>query len=120
MKTITGIRFLILAILLIPYNASGQALPSWWEQAVLEAQKDGYTLATQADLNTLYESGQDILIVDVRPEYEYKSDHLPQAVNMEFHLGDRLELKPQKRGAFQKLLGPDKNRTIVIYCRSFR
>ena len=48
-------------------------------------------------------------------------DHFFRAGNdRTFDLGDRLGLKPQKANAFEKFLGADKNRVIVIYCRSFR
>ena len=40
--------------------------------------------------------------------------------NFEIDLGDRLDLKPQKADGFRKILGTDKSRLIVIYCRSFR
>ncbi|NIR14240.1 MAG: rhodanese-like domain-containing protein, partial [Desulfobacterales bacterium] len=69
---------------------------------------------------SLYQSGKDFKILDVRPDYEYERAHLPQAANLEFHLGERLTLDPAKRKEFEKLLGSNKDRTIVIYCRSFR
>ncbi len=95
-------------------------MPLWWEQAEAEAEREGYDLIALDDLQGLYDSDKDFLIVDVRPDYEYKSGHLPNAANIEFHLGERLALDDLKRKAFEDLLGPDKNRTIVIYCRSFR
>lgn len=92
----------------------------YWERAKEEAKREGYFLVTYESLKTLYDSKADFMIVDVRPCYEYKDGHLPKAVNLEFDLGDRLGIKPEKREAFEKLLGPDKDRLIVIYCRSFR
>jgi hypothetical protein len=38
--------------------------------------------------------------VDVRPDYEFKTGHLPGAKNFEIDLGDWLDLKPQKADAF--------------------
>jgi len=98
----------------------GGETPTWWKQAADEAERDGYDLLHPAALKGLYDSGENFLIVDVRAEYEYQQGYLPDAVNFEFDLGDRLQLKPEKRQAFEKLLGPDKNRKIIIYCRSFR
>ena len=98
----------------------GREPPSWWPQALKEAQKDGYGLTTPPEAQALYASAANFIVVDVRPDYEYKSGHLPQADNFEIDLGDRLDMKPEKRTAFEKILGSDKNRLIVIYCRSFR
>ena len=85
-----------------------------------ESQKDGYALTTPQEIQNLYATGTNYIIVDVRPDYEFKAGHLPGAKNFEIDLGDRLDLKPQKADAFSKVLGTDKNREIVIYCRSFR
>jgi phage shock protein E len=94
--------------------------PIWWDQAKVEAEKEGYGLITLDELKSLYDAGKPVLILDVRPDYEYQRGHLPNAVNLEFDLGERLTLKPEKRKTFEELLGPDKDRTVVIYCRSFR
>ena len=94
--------------------------PVWWPSALAESQKDGYALTTPQEIQNLYTSGTNHIIVDVRPDYEFKAGHLPGAKNFEIDLGDRLDLKPQKADAFSKVLGTDKNREIVIYCRSFR
>ncbi len=95
-------------------------MPVWWSSALTEAQKDGYALTSPEEIQALYASGGDYSMLDVRPDYEFKAGHLPGAKNFEIDLGDRLELKPQKAKAFEKVLGTDKNRVIVIYCRSFR
>ena len=94
--------------------------PVWWPSALAEAQKDGYALITPQEIQNLYASGNEFSMVDVRPDYEFKTGHLPGAKNFEIDLGDRLDLKLQKADAFKKVLGTDKNRGIVIYCRSFR
>ena len=95
-------------------------MTSWWKQAADEAKRDGYSLVTLEDLKKLYETKEQFLIVDTRTGYEYNAGHLPNAVCFEFDLGDKLQFKPEKKSAFLKLLGPDKNRKIIIYCRSFR
>jgi len=94
--------------------------PVWWPSALAEAQKDGYALITPQEIQNLSASGNNTIIVDVRPDYEFKTGHLPGAKNFEIDLGDRLDLKPPKADAYKKVLGTDKNRGIVIYCRSFR
>jgi 3-mercaptopyruvate sulfurtransferase SseA len=92
---------------------------SWLQQARLEANQDGYALITIHDLKVLYDSGKEFTTIDVRPEYEFHEGHLPHAISIEFDLGDKLELKSDKKLKFISLLGQNINRTIVIYCRSF-
>ena len=117
---ITIIRFLLVIFLLRAGITIAEEQPLWWEQAEAEARREGYDLITLDELESLYQSGKDFIILDVRPDYEYKRAHLPKAANLEFHLGERLTLDPAKQKEFEKLLGPNKDRTIVIYCRSFR
>jgi len=117
-------EILILALASMgPLNAAAVSNPeqpaAWLQQARDEARQDGYELISALELKTLYESGKKFTIIDVRPGYEYQDGHLPHAENLEFDLGDRLEVKPEKQESFIKLLGPDKDRLIVIYCRSF-
>ena len=111
---------LILLMLVVTGPSWSSDNPVWWPSALAEAQKDGYGLTTPDEIQALYASSDNYLIVDVRPDYEFKAGHLPGAKNFEIDLGDRLGLKPPKADAFEKVLGADKNRTIVIYCRSFR
>ncbi len=110
----------ILLVLVFIGPSWGKDTPVWWPSALAEAQKDGYALTTPEETQSLYASGNNFFIVDVRPDYEFKTGHLPEAKSFEIDLGDRLDLKPQKADAFRKVLGTDKNRLIVIYCRSFR
>ena len=119
-KRFISITFFVIFLFLFTIPTFGKEMPLWWEQAEAEAEREGYDLITLDDLEKLYDSDKDFLIVDVRPDYEFNSGHLPKAANIEFHLGERLALDDSKRKAFEDLLGPDKNRTIVIYCRSFR
>jgi len=113
-------RAMLVALAVLTSTAMAADRPSWWDGAASEAKAEGYGLITAEELNDLSDTNPDLLILDVRPDYEYRAGHLPGAVNLEFDLGDRLELKPDKRAAVKKLLGPDRNRPIVIYCRSFR
>jgi phage shock protein E len=112
------ILVLVLGILTAA-GANSREQPAWLQQARGEAKQDGYELITAPELKALYESGKEFTIIDVRPEYEYRDGHLPQAKGLEFDLGDKLELKPEKQEALIRLLGPDKQRLIVFYCRSF-
>ena len=114
------IPILVLVLGFLTAAAAGsREEPAWLQQAMNEAKQDGYELITAPKLKALYESGKDFAIIDVRPEYEYRDGHLSNAVSLEFDLGDKLELKPEKEAALIHLLGPDKQRTVVFYCRSF-
>ena len=119
-KPLVFIKLLLALSLLFTTIAVAEDQPTWWDQAKVEAEKDGYSLITLDELKSLDDAGKPVLILDVRPDYEYQRGHLPNAVNLEFDLGERLTLTPEKRKAFEKLLGPDRDRTVVIYCRSFR
>ena len=120
MKHIPTILCLIFIIFSVSVPATSGEHPVWWKQVADEAQRDGYGLMTLDDLKKLYDSNAQFLIVDTRTGYEYNDGHLPRAVSMEFDPGDKLQLKPEKKAAFLKLLGPDKDRKIIIYCRGFR
>ena len=119
-KTVILPFILILLVLVLIGPSWGQDTPVWWPSAIAEAKKDGYALTSPEEIQALYASGSDYFILDVRPDYEFKTGHLPGAKNFEIDLGDRLGLKPQKANAFETILGEDKNRVIIIYCRSFR
>ena len=119
-KTVIPSSILILLLLVVIGPSWSRDNPVWWPSALAEAQKDGYTLTTPEEIQSQYASSYNYIILDVRPGYEFKAGHLPGAKNFEIDLGDRLELKPPKAEAFKNVLGTDKSRVIVIYCRSFR
>ena len=113
------VTFILVLAVQTAFGADSREQLAWLQQARDEAKQDGYELISAPELKALYESGKDFSIIDVRPEYEYRDGHLSHAKSLEFDLGDKLELKPDKQAALVHLLGPDKQRTIVIYCRSF-
>jgi phage shock protein E len=111
----------VAALLVLCGSASLAApKPGWWEQAHTEAVHDGYRLISVAGLDRLLKAEEPLLLLDVRPGYEFKAGHLPDSLNLEFHLGDRNRLSPAKQKALTKILGPDLERRVVIYCRSYQ
>ena len=118
-KCLLASPVILVLVLGLLTSAGSREEPSWLQQARDEAKNDGTELISVPELKALYESGKEFTIIDVRPEYEYRDGHLPQAKGLEFDLGDKLELKPEKQEALIRLLGPDKQRLIVFYCRSF-
>lgn len=100
------------------YAQEGDDHPIWWQDALEEAHREGYELIDTEQLDSILEDSR-VILVDVRPDYEYKEGHLPCSVNFPFNLGDKMLLPESKKRAFEELLGP-KDRPVVIYCRSFR
>lgn len=104
--------------LLFPLSAFAYEQPVWWADMERAAARDGYVLIAD---NALAVS--DALLLDVRPDYEFRGGHLEGAVNVEFPptdtAGDR-ELLASAVQAVESLAGQNRKRTIVVYCRSFR
>jgi hypothetical protein len=121
MKTCASVVLGLLLMITGTNNVwAGDPPPVWYPEALSEADKGGYALTSPEEISQLYASGKELLILDVRPDYEYRAGHLPEAKNFEIHLGDRLQMKPDKKKAFREVLGQEKDRLVVIYCRSFR
>ncbi|MCG8550508.1 MAG: rhodanese-like domain-containing protein [Desulfobacterales bacterium] len=89
---------------------------------VREVQRGGYGLVTTDELKKWIDSGKDIVIVDTMPyEASYKKNHVPEAVQFLFPIPDMDEWNTKETAGktqtdYEKLLGPDKNKIIVIYC----
>ena len=119
----TLIACALLALCLFPAAARADTDPDqavWIESARRDAERDGYRLVDVDALAQLIDSPEPPLLIDARADYEYDAGHIPTAKNFEFDLGDRSDLSSAKRQALLDMLGPDKNRRIVLYCRSFR
>lgn len=121
MKATTAIFILLFALcsfLAQPSTASENEV--WWDSAVKDAERDGYKLIDTKDLAQLLNSDSEAIIIDVRADYEHEAGRIPDSENLEFDLGDRTDITKEKKAAFVELLGENKQRRIVIYCRSFR
>ena len=87
-----------------------------------EVQRGGYDIVTTEELKGWIDSGKDMIIVDTMPyEQSYKKKHIPGAKQFlfpipEMEAWDDKETDGKTQEEFIKLLGPDKNKTIVIYC----
>jgi len=57
-----------------------------------------------------------MLIVDTMPADSFWKQHIPGAVNFLFERPELTQMSDKMRADFQRLLGPDKDRTIVFYC----
>ena len=89
---------------------------------VRDAQRGGYQLVGTEELKAWIDAGKDMVIVDTMPyEDSYKVNHVPGAVQFLFPIPDMPEWDLKETAGktqddFVKLLGPDKTKTIVIYC----
>jgi thiosulfate/3-mercaptopyruvate sulfurtransferase len=89
---------------------------------VRDVQKGGYELITTDELKAMLASGTEVLVIDTMPyEESYKKEHVPGAKQFLFPIPDMLEWDSSLTDGksvddFTALLGPDKQRTMVIYC----
>ncbi|WP_027358152.1 rhodanese-like domain-containing protein [Desulforegula conservatrix] len=82
-----------------------------------EVKRGGYEVVNTAELKKWIDEKKDIILVDTMPlESSYKKNHLPKALQMEFPIPEMTEIKPDVQDALVKLLGVEKNKTIVFYC----
>jgi rhodanese-related sulfurtransferase len=82
----------------------------------------GYGLVTAAELKKMMDEGKDMVIVDTMPyEDSYKKEHVPGAVQFLFPIPDMKEWDAKETGGktqadFEALLGPDKDKPVIVYC----
>lgn len=120
MSLLRAWTFATALLLVISAGPAAAVEPLWWPEAQASARRDGYRLVTLDELNDTLRRDPRSLLLDVRPDYEYRQGHIPGARNLEFHLGHRFRLEPSGRKAFKRLLGDDLQRPVLVYCRSFR
>jgi hypothetical protein len=95
-------------------NRSGAPQTPTWDDAVREAKDGGYRLLTTGELRALYEQNPPgLLLVDTRQDWEHRAGHIAGSVN--FSMEPTAWERWQKRASLEKLLGPDRLRTIVFY-----
>lgn len=79
-----------------------------------EAARGGYRLINTAELAKLYQQPPaNLLLVDTRQDWEYRSGHIKGAVD--FPMEPTWWSRWRARGPLGALLGPDKNRLVVFY-----
>ncbi len=89
---------------------------------VREVARGGYDVVTADELKKWMDEKKDMVIVDTMPyEASYKKGHVSGAVQLLFPIPEMNEWKTSETNGktktdFEALLGPDKNKIIVIYC----
>lgn len=87
-----------------------------------EVQRGGYDVITTEELKNLIDSDKDVLVVDTMPYADsYQKQHIPGAKQFLFPIPEMETWDTQKTDGktqddYVALLGPDKDKTIVIYC----
>jgi rhodanese-related sulfurtransferase len=82
-----------------------------------EVMRGGYKTVSTEELKKWIDEKKKMLIVDTMPyEDSYKKEHVPGAVQFEFPIPEVTNLDEKTKEAFLKVLGPDKDMPIVIYC----
>ncbi len=117
-KKVTG--FLALAAILLT------ALTIWfierpvipkqasWGDVLAEAERGGYEIISTEDLaKRIFEHPSEVLLVDTRQEWEYRTGHIKGAVN--FPMEPTCWARWTKAVELKKMLGPEKDRPLVFY-----
>lgn len=87
-----------------------------------EVMSGGYDVITTAELSEVIKAGEDVLIIDTMPyEASYKKAHVPHAEQFLFPIADMAkwdskETDGKSQQEYLNLLGPDKEKKIIVYC----
>jgi rhodanese-related sulfurtransferase len=87
-----------------------------------EAERGDYNIITTGELQKVLDSEKDFLIIDTMPyESSYKKEHVPSAEQFLFPIAEMEQWKTEETDNksvedFENLLGPDKDKKIIVYC----
>lgn len=86
-------------------------------KACAEKERGGYNLISVKDLKAKLDGKVDMVVADTMPfEASYKKEHIPTAVQFEFPVPEMKTMDSEMEKQYQDLLGPDKDKMIVVYC----
>jgi len=117
-----GVRKALLAFMAIAItvgalwltNSSITPRKATWEDVQNEAKQGGYHIINTEELWKRYrKDSNNLLLVDTRQEWEYRTGHIKDAVN--FPVEPTWWSRWRKAGDLKTFLGSDKDRTIVFY-----
>ena len=85
-------------------------------KAAAEQERGGYKLISLEDLKAKLDAKEDMLVVDTMLYVDsYKKQHIPTAVNFVFPIPEVMTIDPEMEKQYVDLLGPDKDRMIIVY-----
>ncbi len=85
-----------------------------WKEVVAKAEMGGYRLISTDELWIRYsKNAGNLIVVDTRQEWEYRTGHIKGAVN--FPIEPTWLSRWRKKGDLEAFLGTDKDRFIVFY-----
>ena len=130
MKKVSGVVRMGLLVLVSVLLLSSPVLAAWGSKELdtekiavtfaREVERGGYKIVTTEELKGWIDQKKAMLIVDTMPfEDSYKKQHVPGAVQMEFPIPEMTQLDDKKKADLEKLLGPNKDRLIVILLRLY-
>ena len=107
------VAFLLIGVLLFGALPVRSAEPTW-ENAQVEAERGGYRLITTDELWERYqEVGEDLLLIDTRQDWEYRTGHIAGAAH--FSMEPTWRARWMSRRPLRKLLGHDREKLLVFY-----
>ena len=85
-----------------------------WDDVLAEASNGNYKIITTEELSERYQKdAKSLLLVDTRQEWEYRTGHLPGAVN--FPMEPTSWSRWRRASALETFLGPNKDRPVIFY-----
>lgn len=85
-----------------------------FDDVLTEAKNGEYQLINTEKLGEFYKKNpKNLMLVDTRQEWEYRSGHIKGALN--FPMEPTWLSRWQKKDVLEKFLGPDKDRFLVFY-----
>ncbi len=85
-----------------------------WDDVLNEAESGNYQLISTEGLAELYSTDpDDVLMIDTRQEWEYRTGHIESSVN--FSMEPTWWERWRKADELEAFLGPDKDRLLVFY-----
>jgi len=115
MRTAAALVVLILTMGILWFNNRPLVpIEATWPDVVREAEAGGYRLIEIEELQKRYQSSStDLLLVDTRQEWEYRTGHIKGAVNFPMEL--TWWSRWSKKSELKEFLGPDKSKSLVFY-----
>ncbi|GAB7021742.1 rhodanese-like domain-containing protein [Salidesulfovibrio brasiliensis] len=128
MKSVLSVLCVLVAVVMVSGCIGGDkfeqevAKEQGAVKLVREVQRGDYDVITVDELKKLQDAGEPMVIVDTMPlESSYEKNHIPDAVQFLFPIPDMNawnaeETAGKSKADYEKLLGPDKDKLIVVYC----